>query len=102
MYTSAFSGGNMATIGSSIYGSNYLTIPSSDVDQGGHERSLGQYSGFAGRNMVPFESSGYGLGVSTVTPSNVTQGDFESRRSVIYRYWFSNGLTSLPPTYKNS
>jgi len=89
LYTSTFGGGNTGSIGSSVYGSIPRTIPS-DVNQGSHERSLGQSSGFAGRNMVPVESSGYGSGVSTVPPSIVSKGHSESRGSVIDRYLFSS------------
>lgn len=99
LYTSAFGGRSMGRIGSSVYGSNSHTIHSSDVNQGSHERSFGQYSGFAGRNMGPVESAGYGSGVSTVPPSNVSQGHFERRVPVIDRHLFNSGMTSLPPTY---
>jgi len=90
LYTSTFGGGNTAGIVSSLYGSNPRTIPSV-VNQGTHERSLGQSSGFAGRNMVPAESSGFESGVSTVRPSSVSQDHFERKGSVIDRYRFNSG-----------
>jgi len=90
LYTSTFGGGSTVGIGSSVYGSNPCTFPSG-VNQGSHERSLGQSSGFAGRNAVPAESSGYGSGVPTVQPSSVSQGHFERRGSVINKYTFNSG-----------
>ena len=66
-----------------VYGSNSLTIPSSHVKQGIHERILGRYLGFVGRNMVYIELSRYGPSVSTIPPSDMTKG--ESRGSVIDR-----------------
>jgi len=85
LYTSAFGRGNTAGIGSSVYGSNPCTIPSG-VNQGSHERSLGQSSGFAGRNAVPPSS------VTTTVPlSSVSQGHVERRGSVISKYTFNSG-----------
>jgi len=98
LYTSTFGGGSTAGIVSSVYGSNPRTIPSV-VNQGSHERSFGQSSGFAGRNMVSAETAGYESGVSTVPPSSVNQGHFEKKGSVIDRYRFNSGLTSLSPAH---
>jgi hypothetical protein len=50
--------GNTNNIVSFVYGSNFYTILSSDVNQGGH-KILGPYSGCAGRSMFSIGLSGF-------------------------------------------
>jgi len=65
LYTSNLSDTN--SILSVVYGSNFYTIPSSNMNQGGH-KILGQYSSFSSISMFSIGLSGFQLNVSRVSP----------------------------------